>query len=357
MFVFVLISCTKTLIVDEEYQSPEIVLNGIFCDEDDTLDFFVTESRSVFGYDLDYKSNLDVDFSFLKNQVVVGDFSKASSVLPNDEYSVGFGTHYNMPIDKVDTAAVYSFQLQHPTMGVASAEAEFPTKVNIESVELKEELIRNDYGETYNALVAYVTFTDPAGEDNYYQMDGGYLVTGGTVNVESYDLVTGFYSYEPSDTILYQQRDFPSSYEQVDPLIRPNNADIVIYTENMFQVFNDDIIDGKKYSIRYVVEVLYSSSTNVYDIDTAAGDFILAVMNLRSIPRDLYLYYSTLDAFYWNDESPFAEPVQIFSNVDNGVGIVAAYRNAKKTGTIGRYPMSGKVYMSYREYYDNKYGY
>ena len=351
--VLALMSCEKTLTVDERYQSPEIVMNGIFCDEDDTLDIFVTESRSVFGYDLDYKDDLDVDLLLVKNQALVGGFSRANSVESN-RYSFGFGTHYSLTIGDIDTSAVYGFQVQHPTMGLASAETKFPTKVGIESVELKEEIIRNEYGETYNALVAYVAFTDPTGEDNYYQIDGGYLLTGQTVNVYSYDSITGYYSYLPSDTVLFQQHDFPSSYNQVDPLIRPSDADIIIYTENMFQVFSDDIIDGQKYSLRYVVEMSYRSSSTVYDIDTAAGNFIQALINLRSIPKDLYLYYSTLDAFYWNDESPFAEPVQIFSNVDNGVGIVAAYRNAKKMGVIGTYPMSGKIYMTYDEYYDRK---
>lgn len=350
--LIVLVSCSETMTVDEEYQHPEIVINGIFCLEDDTLDFFVTETREVFGYDLNYEDDLDVELVLLENGAPVGVFFKANAVVSNDNYGSGYGTHYQMSVDNIDTAVAYHFQVEHPTMGIASADASFPTKVNVESVELKEEKVRAEYGAVYNALVAYVTFTDPGGEDNFYQMQGGYLISGSVREVLVFDDLNKLSYSIPTDTIVYSTRLFPSSNQQVDPLIKPNEADFLVYSENVFQVFSDDVIDGETYTLRYVVDMSYSTTSNVYDIDTAAGSFVQAVINLRSIPKDLYLYYSTLDAFFWNDDSPFAEPVQVFSNVKNGVGIVAAYHNSERKGGIGSYPLPGKVYMTSSEYYN-----
>lgn len=365
--LLVAVACSKIMEVDGDYHTSQIVLNSMFSVGDDTLDVFVTESTPIFGYEMDYLQDLDVEVKLFENESMVGVF-KMGKPVEIGPYSSGYGTHYTLPYSDVKPDASYQLEVIHPTMGTATAEASFPTKVSIESVELKSERIRNDYGETYNALVAYVTFIDPPGENNYYQVEDGYTLQGHVYTESVYDSITGYTHFSTTDTVLVHKRQFPLSYQQVDPLIKPSEADLLVYTENQYNVFSDELIDGKAYTLRYVVHSAYGSSSysydidtvtgsivliekDVYDIDTAAGNFISVHFNLRSISKEFYMYCNSVELSYWNDDSPFSEPVQIYSNVDNGIGIMATYLNSSSECSIGQYPMEGKVYPNPDEFY------
>ncbi|TAJ10224.1 DUF4249 domain-containing protein [Marinilabiliaceae bacterium JC017] len=96
-----------------------------------------------------------------------------------------------------------------------------------------------------------------------------------------------------------------------------NEEGIEGYPSNQYAVFNDELFDGKSYYLSFDM-IYYSSNEFSYD------DFCI---DLQEITEDLHFYYKTVDAFHYYEDRPFSEPVRVFSNVNNGAGIVGGMNN------------------------------
>jgi hypothetical protein len=73
---------------------------------------------------------------------------------------------------------------------------------------------------------------------------------------------------------------------------------------NKHMAFSDLSFDGKEATVSVYV---YRYKAPVFD------------------RKEYYLYQQSLGQFYYKHDDPFAEPVQVFSNIENGHGIFAAY--------------------------------
>lgn len=335
-------SCTKEIPVDENYQSSRLVLNSVFNLEDDTLKAFITQTRRIAGFTSDYTKINDAKIYLHEKDRIVGEFVVNDVVLDKNQYTSGYGTRYILENVDLNTASTYSINVRHPKYGNAMAKTSFPRSVAIESIQLRDRRVfDNNYQELRDVIVADITFTDPAGEDNYYQISNSSYVIART-HINRYDtLFDEYIDVEYSDTlILWTNNQF--SDIQVDPLMNPGEGEIFDDSENMFQLFSGELIDGETYTLSYVVN---DNGTLLSDLDTVAGEFFKVNIAMRSIPKDLYLYYLSAESFYWNDEMPFVEPVQVFSNVENGVGIVAGYSLSTAEHIYGNDSLPGKTYI------------
>jgi len=89
--------------------------------------------------------------------------------------------------------------------------------------------------------------------------------------------------------------------------------------DNIFNIFNDDLIDGKEYSLTFSFNPsYYPEAKNT------------TVIYLQSITEGLHKYFKTYAAqYYYGNEDILMEPIQVYTNVKNGAGIVGGY-NSKK---------------------------
>ena len=62
-------------------------------------------------------------------------------------------------------------------------------------------------------------------------------------------------------------------------------------------------------------------------------------MELNAIPKELYNYYRSLSNFYDATGDPFAEPVIVYTNIVDGIGIL---------GSTSKYVDSLVVYGNYQ---------
>lgn len=89
---------------------------------------------------------------------------------------------------------------------------------------------------------------------------------------------------------------------------------------NKFGVFSDELFDGKSHDI----EILFYSSDLYYD-----NDFNILrkelVVEIQSISEDYYKFLKSYAQQLDGDDSPFTEPIQLWSNVKGGVGIGAGF--------------------------------
>ena len=351
LYVLVLLamaSCKKIISIDDDYQKPKIVLNGAFELNDDSISIFVTESQMIHGFHKGYRVVDDAVLSLYENDAKLGSFSLSSDSIVRSEYDPAYGTKYDIVLSGFDKSKRYAVTLEHPTMGQAYAETTFPQIIQVDSVVLEVCRI-SDYDKFVNALVAKVTFTDPAGEANYYQVyQGGYDLAQAYVGFY-YDEETGSYQDKETDTLILRHYSIAPSYSQIDPLIAPNENELLGGSENLFMVFNDELIDGKSYTLQVVLKK-YVDDTYLENIDTTKGEYLSYDIGLCAINRDTYLYYRSIDAFHWNDDSPFAEPVQIYSNVDNGLGLFYGYCKSNSHGHLGTL-REDRIYLTPEDIY------
>ena len=83
------------------------------------------------------------------------------------------------------------------------------------------------------------------------------------------------------------------------------------YTKDL--VISDDFFDGKEYSF------LASFGLYAYDEDS-----VRIYMDYKEITKDYYTYLNSLILYSNAQDNPLAEPVQVYTNVVGGLGLVAA---------------------------------
>lgn len=191
--------------------------------------------------------------------------------------------------DKVEVSAMSA------GYGSAKGSSVVPVKVKIDSWSMEyflekdnNTIIVNPDGSFHHPTAIrydyYITFTDPADEENYYllQVDG----------------------------------------ESVDPIFGENDSplDAVFATNDEFMVFSDRSIAGKEYTLTCRL----SSYGALWDTK-----MFFHRIGFYSISRDYYLYLLSIHKKYDGlngtlEELGLAEPRSVYTNVSSGAGIVGA---------------------------------
>ena len=88
---------------------------------------------------------------------------------------------------------------------------------------------------------------------------------------------------------------------------RPYIDDKLFFTDEFFSGQGN----GKELALNYYI--------------FAPGDSVLVDVRLDHIDPSYYLYSISKQKYYQADGNPFAEPVQVYNNIQNGFGILGAY--------------------------------
>jgi len=94
-------------------------------------------------------------------------------------------------------------------------------------------------------------------------------------------------------------------------------------SSNKFNVFSDELFNGKQYSLKFSVDNNFNSYFPGHNKPQPSKSLFV---NLQSISKSYYLYLQTRSNIKTN--SFFAEPVQVYSNINGGVGIMGGYTNS-----------------------------
>ena len=112
----------------------------------------------------------------------------------------------------------------------------------------------------------------------------------------------------PKDTSWWQGEVFPIYLSSKDPQIQNFSSSVIL---------SDRSINGANYKL-----VLESSP-----LDTSFNDLELRI---RSIPKARYFYLNSLRAQFQAQGNPFAEPVVLYTNMENGRGIFSLFREKRQ---------------------------
>lgn len=125
--------------------------------------------------------------------------------------------------------------------------------------------------------------------------------------------------------------DSPDSYSEFitsDPAIVTEAPANLIYPDGLYHgygaIFSDNLFNGKSYSLNLSFPLLYYPDT------TAVQDSTHKVI-LSSISEDLYKYDKSWEQRkdWLGQHNPFAEPVLIYNNIENGIGIFAGFSKSE----------------------------
>jgi len=279
---------------------------------DSVIQANVTASRFFLSNENDFKvvDNATVDLyingTFKENLIAQGQGNYRSQYIPVEgdivKLNVSAISYESVWADATVPLKVAGFQID-------STITRSNTSLIIEGSNYGGSVVRLDtVGTTYSNIHNFnIKFSDLAGESNYYR-----LVVKLTTTANGYSTV----SYQNNfDDIV-----FGTKKENMDGIFSESPYD-------RYNIFSDELIDGKPHTITVSIPVSYDT---YYDrVDTTDYERSVSI-NLQSISQSYYLYLKSLKALEIAD--PFmSEPVQIYTNVNGGLGIMGAGANQQRS--------------------------
>lgn len=268
-----IISCEKDIEIDIPYESPRIVVNSIL-DVGDKAYAEVSSSEYI----------LEPNTSGLINNATLEVYQQGSPVASFDNT----GSDLYELNHELNVGDQYKVVVKVPGMTSVEAITTIPDSVPIKSLTLDSTIVD---GTPYYVL--RIKIKDPVGS-NYY-------------NLLLQEIVSDI-----SGTFIYE-----TDYEShLDPVLEG-----LIWDENDGAYFSDNIFENKEYE--------FSIRFNKYTSHLFMGERSFSV-TLFSVTKDHFEYDVARAKYYDSNDKPFSEPVQIPSNVKNGLGIIAGRSHSKK---------------------------
>lgn len=325
LFALVAVSCETEIEFRGDDAASLLVVNSIVS-PDSAVKVHVSESKFFLKDDSNFENvndatiNLWVNGSLYEQLVNTGQGFYAGNYIPKAG----------------DLIKITAKNNKFPEVNAESEIVQATPIVSVDTTILVSDIypIVNDYG-NYSDTIGYskttemkinLKFNDPPNQKNYYKI---------AVKLNR----------EYNDGSKYMRNYYFSSND----LVFGNTTEAGIFDENSYNSyheFNDDIFDGKNYSLKLntsFVSIVYDNDTsgdsNSEPIEIVKNELIL---ELQSISKSYYLYLKTRNAGTSVIDF-FSEPVQIYSNIEGGIGILGSYNTSRfkidipKTFTEGYY--------------------
>lgn len=286
--IFGLISCYKDVPIKLEDYEHKIVVNGVFFN--DTL-IKINLSKTV-----DYGYSTDSTLPAIKNAKVDlykdGEFVEQMTHLVDGFYQASIvaeaGHNYEVIVEAEDK--------------IAKGTVVVPEKIETNGVKF----IR--YDENQYGNIVELNFIDPNDEKNYYLVDAYYYDslyywndTGG------YDSV-GLYK---SSASVWFQEDISTGGVVNSPYFSPYiNGGVG---------FSDEILGEENSKLKLVL------NTYTYTENITEEDSLTVYIRFYSINEDMFRFFISKEAYQNSIGNPLVEPVNVYSNIENGIGILGAF--------------------------------
>lgn len=276
-----------------------VIIVAIFSCKDKEIEFHGDEAKTLlvlssnFSTDSIIKIYVSKSYSVIKTKpknIINGDNTKI--ILKDDTgrlIPLSYSNKINAFVAKEKPKQGHKYTVEAVSKGLESASAvvEIPKEVEIKNTQL----IYNSSDDYSERSEIKISFVDPK-ENNYYKLT---LYKKTEMLSNDYLVV----EYKSKDQI------FRNSYSGIGNI--KEDEDIKI------GVFNDEMFNGKEKSI----------SINCFSYDLNLS-FDKVYVKLEVISKDYFLFLKSFSQYLDTDDSPFTEPVQIWSNVVNGAGIIGA---------------------------------
>ena len=284
IIVLLIISCEKEVVIPIEYTQQKLVVNALFCT--DSL-WEVELSASKYIYDT-------VDISYINNaQITISDSDGNSFLLTNMDNGIYKSTNEQPEIGKI-----YTLNVSHDDYDNVSASNQLPGEIAIDNISWEEPTFVD--GDIYRKI--NLTFQDSP-EDDYYLI---------RIN-------TGLWEYfENYETGKLDSVYFEFSIPLMSQNINPNENDK--WPETTLS-FTDNVFNGTQYTIDLLMPEYYFTWEEK-EIDIGIEKIYIS---MSKISQEYYWYSSSYRAYLESQNAMFAQPTQVYTNIENGLGIFAGY--------------------------------
>lgn len=309
------ISCTKTIDFDDEGMANQLVLN------------------SIIYPDQGIRANLTASTSILNRQISAGGGLMADGTV--EVYENG-----KLLKDQYSPTGVFEFTDIRPKPGATykmvakslgkqlEAETTVPNKVEVISIDTM--VVKSQF--LNKRLQVDVKIKDVPG-DNFYRI---------LVSRENLVLVLnadgkGNRKYFRSTIEQWISSDSPvfnSLYNNF------GSEEFDTGPDNDYHIFPDDYFKGKEYTIQFFINNYsfsnlsfpggYGDPSNPSMNGDSRPIYERNIVHIQHLSKDLFTYLKYLKLYNFYHDNPFAEPVPVYSNVKNGVGLFAGFNDEVK---------------------------
>jgi len=313
---FFMFSCSEPIDLKVDGIDKKIVLNSLI-NPDSTINIHLSKSISVLDIDKNIELIKNAKVKIFENDILKEDVQfdtlgyYSSSVYPQ------IGKEYKVTVDYSPLQSVDAITIVNSLVPITSIDF----KPSFDGI--VQTWYDTDTGEAFdttiyrlNNLQVETTFNDPADAENYY------LLT--------------------FSALMPQYRYYPPNYEAVFIGNKMSSIDYDsenLSWENYFSMDNfsgfaisDELFNGNTKTIK---ASLYMGGEYYGDELPQRNDKVF--INLNSISKEFYQYIISYSKYEDIEGNPFAEPVNIMSNVNNGLGFFSSYSTAKDSIVIN-YP-------------------
>lgn len=286
-----IVSCETVVDVDLPEFEPSLVLNGLIY-PDTTVSVLLTQNRSALDNSYDFKSIKNATIKLYENDVFIGNLSASDQ---DGIYTLG----YYPQIGKT-----YRIEAEKSGFEKVSAEISIPGDTADFAIQHITR-VKDEYG-NYNLKMTYVLKDSII--KNFYEvklfMKNGYPET-------------KYYDYDLDSLIVVPGYTYWQDwYYWIDGASLDEFSD---YTE--YEIFTDELFNGRQKEFTLVFSEPYEYENQ--------SDTTYLRLEVRNLTEDYYRYITTQTLQNMTGNSPFAEPVQVYSNIDNGFGIWGAMNNSR----------------------------
>ena len=283
--IFVInLSCEKVIPFEGDVIVPKLVVNSIF-QSDSVFKVHLSSSKSV----IDSSSYKNVEDAVIAIKLNNGNVIENLIHTTNGFYLGEFYPSANQ---------TYNLSVSHPNYPDVNSTDSLPTSITINNIDTLSitDPINGD------RLEITLNFSDPGNIQNYYL-------------IETY--VVGLYSeIYGLDTLEYRL---------------DTNQQYMFLTDEVFQdggspwkeqgLFNDLLFNGQNKNLKIEIpDDDYKGKEGDYQW---SYETISLRLYLHNISPSYYYYRTSLELYQNASGNPFAQPVQVFSNIDNGFGVFA----------------------------------
>jgi hypothetical protein len=272
LLIIIIVSCEVVVDVNIPLEAPKLTVNSFFT-ADSVWSADITLSRFILD-DQPFEVVPDAEIIIYHNNVAVDTLQNHLS-----------GRYIGKK--KPETGKSYEIRVNHQRHGAVHAVSYAPVPVIPDSIHANPKF-EVESNET-NTFTLY--FNDPPAE-NFYQIQ---------LWQQSYYL-----RYPERDTVYI----FHTSHFTInDPVVSR-------YHGNVGALFDDTLFNGRKKSIELKTNTARFHPTTGY------------IVYFRTVTKEFYEYMVRTSLQDVTSGDPLAQPVQVFSNIENGFGIFAGYNQA-----------------------------
>jgi hypothetical protein len=326
-----LVSCVDEIAFKGSETAPRLVVNCIIS-PDSLIIAHVSQSNSIQKPPKGNNIVTNAVVRLYENSQFIGFLTINNQEIEQDT-ALNVAEIYGLAGLKLTAGNLYKLEVEAPGFEPVYAQVAMPKPVEIIRVDTSYVTIR-DYWDRHSSVISFtVTFNDPSAEKNYYRLVVKEAIghTGSWSPGNDYE--RGYYNVSVEQGIS----SLGSNDLAINPHGRKDDDSFMGSAPNKHMAFSDLSFDGKEATVSVYIDRYRQP---VFD----RKEFSLFEIELHSISKEYYLYQQSLGQFYYKHDDPFAEPVQVFSNIINGHGIFAAYSTHKFSVLEGIYPDESDEY-------------